>query len=195
MLLSAAIEGEKKYSPPFGTTQVGSCSSVDWLIGFVPTICRGEPCPMIGSKPGCAAAVFPGGNATLLAQPIAHLARKTVRNCTISARLTLLNELKGVGNVARVANEEQAALLGRLCRRSFSSGDLRSERNAATNDASWLSGDAIWYPGEVLEVSTGVCLADVRCERASSLRLSVMTKRKAKVVIASWVCADRRVVL
>ena len=52
------MEGEKKYSPPLGTTQVGRGREVLWLAGFVPTIERASPEleplaePMMGSNPG-----------------------------------------------------------------------------------------------------------------------------------------------
>ena len=48
------MEGEKKYSPPLGTTQVGRGREVLWLAGFVPTIERAPAPlePMMGSKPG-----------------------------------------------------------------------------------------------------------------------------------------------
>ena len=65
--------GEKKYSPPLGTTQsVGRASSAVCLDGFAPDIvrARGPPSgawPMIGSKPG--ASGFSIGKPGLLAQP------------------------------------------------------------------------------------------------------------------------------
>lgn len=37
------MEGEKKYSPPLGTTHVGRLSEVLWLFGFVPIIDRAPP--------------------------------------------------------------------------------------------------------------------------------------------------------
>ena len=48
------MEGEKKYSPPFGTTHVGRVSEALWLVGFVPTIERAPAAfwPMMGSNPG-----------------------------------------------------------------------------------------------------------------------------------------------
>ena len=56
----AEIEGEKKYSPPLGTTHsMGSGSTLLWSLGFVPDIERGPMpfgpslfWPMMGSKPG-----------------------------------------------------------------------------------------------------------------------------------------------
>ena len=72
------IEGEKKYSPPFGTTHCAvRLRFVAWLPGLVPDITRavgstgtpfsGPICPMIGSQPGVMGALK-GGNAELFAQ-------------------------------------------------------------------------------------------------------------------------------
>ena len=42
--LRAGMEGEKKYSPPFGTTQSAvKESSLPWVLGFVPDIVRATP--------------------------------------------------------------------------------------------------------------------------------------------------------
>ena len=70
-------DGEKKYSPPFGTTQVGRESEVLWLWGSVPIIERVPPatCPMMGSIPeitgvgGTLAGTVLGGNVGVSAQP------------------------------------------------------------------------------------------------------------------------------
>ena len=37
---SAEMDGEKKYSPPLGTTQVGSGKLLAWSLGSVPTMAR-----------------------------------------------------------------------------------------------------------------------------------------------------------
>ena len=72
MLFNAGIDGEKKYSPPLGTTHsVARDNDADWLLGSVPTNERDvmfDPAwPMIGSNPGVTGAL--GGKPVLLAQP------------------------------------------------------------------------------------------------------------------------------
>ena len=75
------MEGEKKYSPPLGTTHsAGSGSVALWSLGFAPTMLRGPiplgPSPfwpMMGSKPGVGTggvAVCLGGKVALFAQPV-----------------------------------------------------------------------------------------------------------------------------
>ena len=66
MSLKAEIEGEKKYSPPRGTTHVGSVNESSGEAGFVPDMERGEVspgfnCPIIGSIPGAACNLDFGG--------------------------------------------------------------------------------------------------------------------------------------
>ena len=64
------MEGEKKYSPPFGTIHVGRMSEVFWVAGFVPIMDRGPfpaCCPIRGSIPGVTP--LPGGKAAVSAQP------------------------------------------------------------------------------------------------------------------------------
>ena len=55
------MEGEKKYSPPLGTTQVGRGREVLWLAGLVPTIERAPAPsePMMGSNPGVGTPCLP----------------------------------------------------------------------------------------------------------------------------------------
>ena len=73
VFLSAGREGEKKYSPPFGTTHVGRVSEVLWLLGLVPIIERAPAafCPMMGSNPETSVPRgFPlGGKVGVSAQP------------------------------------------------------------------------------------------------------------------------------
>ncbi len=75
LLRRAGIEGEKKYSPPFGTTHsVGSDRLSFWFLGSVPTRARGPTvfvfgCPIIASKPGSLIG-FWIGNPVLFAQPV-----------------------------------------------------------------------------------------------------------------------------
>ena len=76
MLLSAGSDGEKKYSPPFGTTHsVARLSVADWLFGSVPDRVRDvmlvPAWPMMGSNPGVTG--FWGGKPVLLAQPIGRM--------------------------------------------------------------------------------------------------------------------------
>ena len=59
--MSAGIEGMKKYSPPFGTTKLGSANVLSGLRGSRPVVSRGFPCPIIGSRPGASSFGFPGG--------------------------------------------------------------------------------------------------------------------------------------
>ena len=76
---SAGIEGEKKYSPPLGTTHsTGRSSVLLWSLGFAPTMVRGPMplgplmfWPMMGSKPGNTGDL--GGKSTLFAQPVMEL--------------------------------------------------------------------------------------------------------------------------
>ncbi len=69
--LRAGIEGEKKYSPPFGTTHsVGSVTLVPWLLGSTPDIFNSiglSVWPIMGSSPG--ATGFFGGKLAAFAQP------------------------------------------------------------------------------------------------------------------------------
>ena len=73
------MEGEKKYSPPFGTTHSAvSESSAPWLFGSVPESVRMvwlDVCPMMGSKPGMTGS-FRIGKPVLFAQPVV-----LVRDC------------------------------------------------------------------------------------------------------------------
>ena len=71
--LRAEMEGENKYSPPFGTTHgMGRRSGVLWLLGFVPSIVRNagsETWPMMGSKPGVMFVGLKGGKLGVFDQP------------------------------------------------------------------------------------------------------------------------------
>lgn len=73
------MEGEKKYSPPFGTTQVWKPreSELATFCGSAPVMFRGPSLwivlstwPMRGSKPGSWPGGAPGGKLTALAQPV-----------------------------------------------------------------------------------------------------------------------------
>ena len=72
------MEGEKKYSPPLGTTHsTGSGSGAFWWLGSAPTILRGPmppgpkmSWPMMGSKPGRTGGSALGGKPMLFAQTI-----------------------------------------------------------------------------------------------------------------------------
>ena len=79
VLRRTGIEGEKKYSPPFGTTHSAvSESSAPWLFGSVPESVRMvwlDVCPMMGSKPGTTGS-FRIGKPVLFAQPVV-----LVRDC------------------------------------------------------------------------------------------------------------------
>ena len=72
---SATTEGEKKYSPPFGTIQsVGRGNDAPVLLGSTPVMERTRTpstpfCPMIGSKPGTMGSLSIG-KVTLFAQPV-----------------------------------------------------------------------------------------------------------------------------
>ena len=78
--LKVEIEGEKKYSPPRGTTQMGRSNDSLCKLGLVPDIERvllgsvGFICPMIGSIPGSGAG-FRGGNVLVFDQPITATVR------------------------------------------------------------------------------------------------------------------------
>ena len=75
VLRRAGMDGEKKYSPPLGTTHsTGSESVALWSLGFAPDIDRGPipsgPLlfwPTMGSKPGVTG--FWSGNPMSFAQP------------------------------------------------------------------------------------------------------------------------------
>ncbi len=72
---AAVIDGEKKYSPPFGTTQsTGSTNDVFVLLGCTPVMERTRMvstlfCPMMGSKPGTMDCLTMG-KLTLFAQTV-----------------------------------------------------------------------------------------------------------------------------
>ena len=73
------MDGEKKYSPPFGTTHsAGSERVAVWLFGSVPErvrMARSDCCPMMGSNPGVMGLLM--GKPVLSAQPVV-LVRKLV---------------------------------------------------------------------------------------------------------------------
>lgn len=117
--LRAEIEGEKKYSPPFGTTHfLGSVRSVLWLLGFAPDILKSVGLsiwPIMGSTPGSTG--FFGGNLGLFAQPQAVSA--DTQQKTGQRAPTILDESEAIANVALVAHEKQAALVVSRARGGF----------------------------------------------------------------------------
>ena len=96
VLRRAGIEGEKKYSPPFGTTHsAGSASVALWFFGSVPDRLR-VPLPflpMIASNPGSIGFLI--GKTVLFAQPAKGIQLRLF-NFTNFQKRTMLNELEAI---------------------------------------------------------------------------------------------------
>ena len=111
VLRRAGIEGEKKYSPPFGTTHsAGSASVALWFFGSVPDRLR-VPLPfwpMIASKPGSIG--FWIGKPVLFAQPARGSA--TFGQLYKLPKRTMLNELEAIRDTSRVCSEDETTGVG-----------------------------------------------------------------------------------
>ena len=171
------MEGEKKYSPPLGTTQVGRGREVLWLAGLVPTIERapGPLEPMMGSNPG-----FGTPGLWKNSGSFAHAGMISIKphECCSQGSRTLLNKLEALLYVTLVRSKQQASALSCLATGCLSCRNFWSKLNAAAYDT--IVGD--W--AQFLQVGSWVSLTSMRGERASVLGQLVVGKVIAEVVIA-----------
>lgn len=108
------------------------------------------------------------------------------------SKLTLLEKLKSIGNVAAVGSKEKSSVMNSFLLLDLFRCKFRSKLDAASDNSTGGSSNG---RRQFLQIVSGICLAEMCCKWAAILCLCVIWEAVAEVVVLKRVGTNCGVVL